>query len=101
MADVWTYKPAKTVMRLKHLLNFSSGLFYAMKGFQPDQQSGAYIALHDKKDPIGHFLSVLKVSSVSSQTKGRVFIKCEFGLLQGDLPGIPILFEPGTNCELS
>ncbi|KAH9474867.1 Acyltransferase calJ [Psilocybe cubensis] len=74
-ADVWTYKPAKNVMLIKHILNFSSGLFYSMKGFKLDEQGGAYAASHDKTDPIGHFLSELK----------------------GGLPGIPILFEPGTS----
>lgn len=69
MTDGWTYKPAKTVMRLKHVLSHSSGLFYPMKGFQPDQQSEAYAASHDKKDPIGHFLSVIKVIGINRRTK--------------------------------
>ncbi|KAH9474866.1 Acyltransferase calJ [Psilocybe cubensis] len=75
MADVWTYKPTKTVMRLKHILNFTSGLFYPFKGYKPDKQPDGYAAAHDKKNPVSHFVSVLKCG----------------------LPGIPLLFEPGTS----
>ncbi|KAH9474693.1 carboxylate methylbutanoyltransferase mlcH [Psilocybe cubensis] len=47
MAEVLTYKPTKTVMRYKHLLDYTCGLYYPSK--------------------------------------------------EGDLPGIPVLFEPGEN----
>ncbi|KAH9474868.1 carboxylate methylbutanoyltransferase mlcH [Psilocybe cubensis] len=75
LADVFTFKPAKTIMRLKHVLNFTSGMFYPLKGFSLAQQPEAYIAPYTKDDPISQFLSFIK----------------------GDLPGIPLLFEPGEN----
>lgn len=78
MADVLTYKPAKTTMLVKHILNFTSGLFYPMKALSLDTQPEPYAAPHDKQNPVSKFLSII----------------------QGDLPGIPILFEPGTNCTL-
>jgi CubicO group peptidase (beta-lactamase class C family) len=75
MADNLTYKPANTIMRLKHLLNFTSGLFYPLKGLRLDQQLVAYAAPHNKENPISEFISIIK----------------------GGLPGIPLLFEPGEN----
>ncbi|KDR77348.1 hypothetical protein GALMADRAFT_443271 [Galerina marginata CBS 339.88] len=75
MADVLTYKPAAGVMRLKHLLHFTSGLYYPMKGMKPDEQLKVYAAPHSKEDPVGEFIALVK----------------------GDLPGIPLLFEPGAN----
>ncbi|PPQ93960.1 hypothetical protein CVT25_014871 [Psilocybe cyanescens] len=60
MADVPTYKPAKTIMRLKHILNFTSGLFYPMKGFRLDQQPEAYATPYNKDNPISQFLSIIK-----------------------------------------
>lgn len=48
-----------------------------MKAVSLDQQPEPYASAHDKQDPISRFLSILK----------------------GDLPGIPLVFEPGENCQ--
>ena len=52
-----TFKPATKVVRVEHLLNFSSGLFY------PDIAviSLSYTTKHDKEDPVGHFYNLIKV----------------------------------------
>lgn len=49
-------------MRLKHILNFTSGLFYPLKGFKLDQQPEAYVAAYTKDNPISQFLSIIKAS---------------------------------------
>ncbi|KAF9556310.1 beta-lactamase/transpeptidase-like protein, partial [Agrocybe pediades] len=71
--------PAKTAITVKHLLNHSSGLFYpiskrqAVDGSLNDGYSlkEMYVA----EDPLAYF----------------------FKTIQGDLPGVPIRFEPGTD----
>lgn len=56
-----TFKPATQAVRVKHLLNFTSGLFYT-KNVPMDRQLIAYSAPHDKNDPIGEFFSLIKVT---------------------------------------
>ncbi|KAF8963535.1 beta-lactamase/transpeptidase-like protein [Flammula alnicola] len=75
MANTISYTFAKNTVRIKHLLNFSSGLFYPMKGMTLDKQLAAYVEPHSKEDPVSEFLSIIK----------------------GDLPGIPLKFEPGSD----
>ncbi|KIM38852.1 hypothetical protein M413DRAFT_447549 [Hebeloma cylindrosporum] len=75
MADNLVYKPAQNVIRVKHLLNFTSGTFYPFKDATLDNQLEAYATLHPKDDHITGFFNVVK----------------------GTLPGVPLRFEPGTN----
>ncbi|KAF8964809.1 beta-lactamase/transpeptidase-like protein [Flammula alnicola] len=70
-----SFTPAKTVVRVKHLLNFSSGLFYPVRTDAGSRMSDVYYGPHDMKDPHSSFFEILK----------------------GDLPGIPLKFEPGTD----
>lgn len=64
MVDVLTYKPAKTIMRYKHLLDYTGGLYYPSKEVRPDRLNEAYIASHDLDDPISRFISIIKVRIV-------------------------------------
>lgn len=61
MADNLVYKPAQNVIRVKHLLNFTNGTFYPLKGMTLDNQLEAYATLHPKDDYITGFFNVVKV----------------------------------------
>ena len=52
-----SFKPATKVVRVEHLLNFSSGLFYDGIIVLPY----SYTAKHDEEDPVGHFYNFIKV----------------------------------------
>ena len=54
--------PAKEVVRIKHLLNFTSGMYYPMKDIHPERQMIQYSAPHDIDDPIGKFFNLVKVN---------------------------------------
>jgi len=70
-----SYRPAKTTVYVKHLLNFSSGLFYPVPPVPNAGLPPSYTAPHNMEDPHSEFFKNLK----------------------GDLPGIPLKFEPGTD----
>ncbi|KAF4613304.1 hypothetical protein D9613_011204 [Agrocybe pediades] len=70
-----SYKPARTIMRVEHLLNFTSGLYYPVQAVKNVSLPPAYLTPHSKSDPHAEFFRVMK----------------------GNLPGIPLKFEPGTN----
>ncbi|KJA17769.1 hypothetical protein HYPSUDRAFT_191742 [Hypholoma sublateritium FD-334 SS-4] len=70
-----TFKPANNIIRVKHLLNFTSGLFYQFTMDFGISLPPPYSREHDMNDPHSQF----------------------FSILQGELPGIPLQFEPGTN----
>ncbi|KAF8873374.1 beta-lactamase/transpeptidase-like protein, partial [Gymnopilus junonius] len=61
-----TFRPAKNVLIVRHLFNFTSGLFYPQDG-----------------------------GTVST---GGMHLTEWFNMLKGDLPGVPLKFEPGTDC---
>ncbi|KAF8169815.1 beta-lactamase/transpeptidase-like protein [Pholiota molesta] len=67
--------PAQNVVLVKHLLNFTSGLFYPMIPDFGLKVPDSYAGNHDLKDPHSEF----------------------FSLVKGKYPGIPLGFEPGTN----
>jgi len=71
-----SFKPAETVVTLKHLLNFTSGLFYPT-GRKTAGLSNAYSSkeMHLSEDPTSKF----------------------FRIIIGELPGLPLKFEPGTD----
>ncbi|PPQ97279.1 hypothetical protein CVT26_006672 [Gymnopilus dilepis] len=73
-----TFRPAKTVLTVKHLFNFTSGLFY------PQDEDAARGSLHR-----GYYSKDVHVTK-DPLTEW-------FDLLKGDLPGIPVKFEPGTD----
>ncbi|PPQ68606.1 hypothetical protein CVT24_005424 [Panaeolus cyanescens] len=69
------FKPATTVVTVKHLLNFTSGLVYPLSNLTtaiPDVYSHSY---HEDEDPYAKF----------------------FELMKGPHPAVPLEFEPGTN----
>uniref|UniRef100_A0A8H7XU60 Beta-lactamase-related domain-containing protein n=1 Tax=Psilocybe cubensis TaxID=181762 RepID=A0A8H7XU60_PSICU len=72
-----TFRPAKTVVTVQHLLNFSSGLFYPVVRDNLTGLSEGYFSkeMHAASDPRSHF----------------------FSILIGDLPALPLKFEPGTD----
>ncbi|PPQ92178.1 hypothetical protein CVT25_008952 [Psilocybe cyanescens] len=72
-----TFRPAKTVMTVKHLLNFSSGLFYPVVRDDLTGLTEGYFSkeMHASSDARSHF----------------------FSILIGKLPALPLKFEPGTD----
>jgi len=66
-----SYKSATKEVLVRHLLNFSSGIYYPHIFVLPN----GYTEPHDQKDPVRHFYDIIK----------------------GDLPSIPLKFEPGTD----
>ncbi|KAF4613164.1 hypothetical protein D9613_011100 [Agrocybe pediades] len=71
------FEPCKTPITVKHLLNFSSGLFYPASAEGPQALPVGYTDkdMHVAEDPIARF----------------------FRLVQRNLPGVPVKFEPGTD----
>ncbi|KAF8893006.1 beta-lactamase/transpeptidase-like protein [Infundibulicybe gibba] len=68
-------RPATTAIMFRHLLNFTSGLFYRDT---PDPTPGLFLGYthsHKEENSIEFF----------------------FKIVQGNLPAVPLLFEPGTN----
>lgn len=59
LAEKPSFKPATGVVRVEHLLNYSSGLFYPQGLSMPASLSGP----HDERDPVGHFYNLIKASS--------------------------------------
>jgi len=57
-----TFHPAKTVITLKHLLNFTSGLFYP-EGSGDNSLNKAYHskAMHAAEDPVSEFFRIIIV----------------------------------------
>ncbi|KAF9045568.1 beta-lactamase/transpeptidase-like protein [Panaeolus papilionaceus] len=72
-----TFKPAQTTVTVKHLLNFSSGLFYPVIKDDLFSLPMAYTSkeVHAAADPLSEY----------------------FKILLGPLPGVPLKFEPGTD----
>ncbi|KAF9528318.1 beta-lactamase [Crepidotus variabilis] len=68
------YTPAKTTMTVQHLFNFTSGLSYTMPPAR-DRQITEYTAEHAEVNSIEKFINLIK----------------------GDLAGVPLNFEPGTD----
>ena len=91
-----SFKPAERIVTLKHLLNFTSGLFYHRIPNSLGVNT-TYISkdIHRSDDPASEFFRVLTVRSF-------FFASFEFMLkssYQSDLPGLPLKFEPGTDCN--
>jgi CubicO group peptidase (beta-lactamase class C family) len=57
-----SYVPAKETVRIKHLLNFTSGLNYPWTHMVPEKQIKQYSSPHNKEDPIGEFFRQVKAS---------------------------------------
>jgi len=64
MKDDPSFVPAKEIIRIKHLLNFTSGMYYPIKDvmMHPEKQLTQYNAPHNKDDPIGEFFNLVKVN---------------------------------------
>jgi len=61
-----SFKPAQTPITVKHLLNFSSGLFYTMT----DASLNAGYTdkeMHVASDPLSRFFSLIQVCSLSAR----------------------------------
>ncbi|TFK75714.1 beta-lactamase [Pluteus cervinus] len=74
--DGVTTRPAKSPILIRHLLNQTSGLFYAPSGLipMPFGLGLPYVTRYSKEDPVGEFFRILK----------------------GTYPGIPLKADPGT-----
>ena len=64
MAENLVYTPAKNVARVKHLLNFTNGMFYPFKGATRHSQMDAYTTLHPKNDYVTGFVIVRRFTTV-------------------------------------
>ena len=64
-----TFRPATTVITLKHLLNFTSGLFYPEKTADKAMNE-AYCskAMHAAEDPVSEFFRIIIVCFKCFQT---------------------------------
>jgi CubicO group peptidase (beta-lactamase class C family) len=60
-----SHTPAKEIVRVKHLLNSTAGLFYSMRDLDCNGQTLPYSSPHSKEDPIGEFFRLLKVGKIS------------------------------------
>jgi len=69
------FKPAETVVTLKHILNFTSGLFYPTEPNHNMTKGCSSKEMHRSEDSTSEF----------------------FRIITGDLPGLPLKFEPGTD----
>lgn len=56
-----SYTPAKEVVTIKHLLNFTCGLFYPWGGMALGKMIVQYSSPQNKEDPIGEFFRLVKV----------------------------------------
>lgn len=91
-----TFKPAKTVVTVKHLLNFSSGLYYPVHEDAASKMPNAYAEAHDMQDLHSTFFKTVKVNKLSAFFQSD---KVLITFMKGDLSGIPLKFEPGTDCK--
>ena len=65
-----TFKPAKNVVRVHHLINFTSGLFYPFTMDFGINMVPPYAREHDMNDPHSQFFSILKVRTCPSVLTG-------------------------------
>lgn len=56
-----TFKPANNIVQVKHLLNFTSGLFYPFTMDFGISLPPGYTGEHDMNDPHSQFFSLLQV----------------------------------------
>ena len=56
-----TFKPAKTVVTLKHLLNFTSGLFYPTEPDANMTKGWSSKEMHLADDPTSEFFRIITV----------------------------------------
>jgi len=56
-----SYTPAKEVVTVKHLLNFTCGLFYPWEEIVKGEMIVQYSSPHNKEDPIGEFFRLVRV----------------------------------------
>jgi CubicO group peptidase (beta-lactamase class C family) len=73
-----SFKPATKVVRVQHLLNFSSGLFYPITA-PIHVLPKPYVAPQQEEDPVGHFYNIIKVSLLLLHY--IPFFKCKFYVL--------------------
>lgn len=79
-------------MTVQHLLNFSSGLFYPP--ITGTAMPSPYAAPHSKEDPHADFLTTLQVCHFFLIKSKQIYNSVN----KGNYPGIPVKFEPGTDC---
>jgi len=90
------FRPAKTVVTVKHLLNSSSGLFYPL---MVDDLYGMHYKskdMHQAADPVAQFFRMLLYSQFHFGV--HVILSLMSSVCKGELPGLPLKFEPGTDC---
>jgi CubicO group peptidase (beta-lactamase class C family) len=58
-----SFKPAETVVTLKHLLNFTSGLFYPTGGDDNMTKGCSSKEMHRSEDPTSEFFRIIIVRS--------------------------------------
>ena len=73
-AEKPSFKPATEVIRIQHLLNYSSGIYYPQIFVLPN----GYTEPHDQENPVEHFYDLIKVSPVFIFDEVRFFVYTKF-----------------------
>ena len=94
-----SFKPAETVVTLKHLLTFTSGVF-TIRNPDSGRISEGHCSkeLHRSKDPTSEFFRIVKVRSLFGGGYFLAGIQIKL-FYQGEFPALPLKFEPGTDCK--
>jgi hypothetical protein len=86
--------PATSKILFGQLLNHSSGLDYSVDGTAPAGGLPLAYSHSYKGEGTSSFFKIIKVCSIRERHVSRYSIA-----VQGSLPGVPLKFEPGTNCK--
>lgn len=95
-----TFTSAKGQIRIRHLLNHTSGLKYAERPPGVVKLGEAYThSYHEDEDPVDTFFKLLKVSYyMAGWHSGSKYRLTDD---KGPYPSLPLKFEPGTDCTAS
>ena len=93
-----SFRPAETVVTLRHLLTMTSGLF-THRDYNSGRISESHCSkeMHRSEDPIFEFFRIVIVRPFFfGYFNAGIHVK---SFCQGELPALPLQFEPGTDCK--